>query len=231
MSTDAVFLPPEPGNSLERILVLGDSHAGIFKHGIIQQAFPSRTFIVYAAGGATASGLENPNVQVKAYERFLEAVKTERCQKVIISLGEVDTGFVIWYRVEKFGADLTLMLERTVEAYTRFLQQLAGHCQDLIVYSAPLPTIEDGNDWGGVANLRREIQASQVERTALTLRFNQKVEAYCGYHDITFINLDSECLGENGIVKAGMMNKDPRDHHYDEEQYALLLMRRLNGVI
>jgi hypothetical protein len=161
----------------------------------------------------------------------LEAVRVEHYEKVIICLGEVDTGFVIWYRVEKFGADLIVMLERTVGAYTRFLQKLAGLCGSLIVYSAPLPTIEDGNDWGEVANLRRDIKAIRVERTALTVRFNQMVEAYCGYHDISYLNLDNESLGENGIVKAGLMGKNPRDHHYDAEQYALLLTRRLRNVI
>jgi hypothetical protein len=217
--------------SAERVLVLGDSHISVFKHEIFEQQFPRVEFVFCRAGGATASGLENPNVKVKAYDRFLEAIQAEAYRKVILCLGEVDTGFVIWYRVEKFGADLSSILERTVEAYTRLIQRLAGHCETLIVYSAPLPTIADDNDWGEVANLRKEIRATQKERTALALRFNQKVEAYCGYHDICYLNLDAECLGENGLVKVGLMNGDPHDHHYDEEKYALLLAGRLHGLI
>jgi hypothetical protein len=197
MSQTVAPLQEDSVNSQERVLILGDSHVDVFK-----QRFSLKEFVLCRAGGATASGLENPNVKVKAHDRFLEAVRVERYEKVIICLGEVDTGFVIWCRVEKFGADLIVMLERTVSAYTRFLQKLAGLCGSLIVYSAPLPTIEDGNNWSEAANLRRDIKAIRVERTALTVRFNQMVEAFAGITIFPTSIWITRVWGENGIVKG-----------------------------
>jgi hypothetical protein len=42
-----------------------------------------------------------------------------------------------------------------------------------------LPTFQDGQHWGNVANLQNEIQASHHDRTTLTTRFNTPLQSYC----------------------------------------------------
>jgi hypothetical protein len=82
-----------------------------------------------------------------------------------------------------------------------------------------------------VANLRKEIHASQIERTTLTLQFNKLVEKYCQAQGWTYVGLDRASLGKNGIVKDSLLNKNQRDHHYDKGQYAQLLKKRLKRVL
>lgn len=180
--------------------------------------------------GATASGLENPNTRTQAYPIFKEAVERSPAETIIVMLGEVDTGFVIWYRANKYRESVSAMKARAIVSYSRFLLEVAAR-GEVICISTPLPTIQDGNDWGEVANARREVTASQRERTALTLEFNREMQAFCGQHGIRYVMLDQASLGEDGIVRPSLLNPDPRDHHYDPESYACLLTGHLAGVL
>src|SRR3990172_4349039 len=97
----------------------------------------------------------------------------------------------------------------------------------VIVVSAPLPTIPDEEQCGQVANLRKEINVSQRQRTELTLKFNARVEQVCAAEDAVFIGLDSESLGQDGLVKKELLNRDPCDHHYRAAAYARMLVEKL----
>jgi hypothetical protein len=101
----------------------------------------------------------------------------------------------------------------------------------VIVLSAPLPTITDDNDWGEVADLRKEVVTTQKERTDLTLEFNRRVGEFCKANGMGHLNLDQECLGENGIVKDFYMHPNRNDHHYHKGRYAALLARRLKPML
>jgi hypothetical protein len=215
---------------MREILVLGDSHTPVFNHPSFTSAFPEDHFNVVTVIGATASGLENPNTKTKAYPIFKDALKHSTAETVIVMLGEVDTGFVIWYRAQKYQESVEAMAQRAVTSYSRFLLEIAEKSK-VICVSTPLPTIQDGNDWGDVANARREVTASQLERTKLTLEFNQEMQAFCQQHHITYIMLDQMCLGENGLVKNELMNTNPNDHHYDADRYAALLIGQLADVL
>ncbi len=215
---------------MREILVLGDSHTPVFNHPLFKEKFPNLFFNVLTVIGATASGLENPNSTTKAYPVFREAVRQTTAKQVIIMLGEVDTGFVIWYRAQKYQESVAAMMDKAVASYSKFLAELRQHFE-VVCISTPLPTIQDGNDWGDIANARREVTASQVERTALTLEFNRIMQGFCAQNDIRYIMLDGLSLGKHGIVKAELLNSDSNNHHYDPEQYSRLLVEGLAGVI
>jgi hypothetical protein len=215
---------------MREILVLGDSHSPIFNHPLFKEKFPNLLFNVLTVIGATASGLENPNSKTKAYPIFRKAIKQSTAKQVIIMLGEVDTGFVIWYRAQKYRESVAAMMDKAIASYSGFLAELKMRF-DVVCISAPLPTIQDGNDWGDIANARREVTASQVERTALTLEFNRVMQGFCMQNGIRYIMLDDLSLGDGGIVKADLLNSDSSNHHYDQDQYSRLLVEGLTGVI
>lgn len=208
------------------VLVIGDSHAKIFRHWKFMLAMPSVHFQVCAVGGATASGLANPHSKTQAYSRFEAALKEHAHDRVLVLLGEVDTGFVIWYRARKYEAGVDAMLEQAVTTYCGFLDDL-GEPARIVVLSAPLPTIADDNQWGEVADLRREVTATRKERTDLTLRFNARVEAHCRERGIAYVNLDQDALGEDGIVRRDLLHPNRNDHHYHPRRYVDLISRRL----
>lgn len=216
--------------SMREILVLGDSHTPVFTHPLFKEKFPNLFFNVLTVIGATASGLENPNSTTKAYPIFRKAVMETTVKQVIVMLGEVDTGFVIWYRAQKYQESVSVMMNKAIRNYSKFLIELSMRF-DVVCISAPLPTIQDGNDWGDIANARKEVTASQVERTALTLEFNRTMQQFCVQNAIRYIMLDSISLGDDGIIKTDLLNSDCNNHHYDQDQYADLLIEELAGVL
>ncbi len=211
----------------EEILVLGDSHASIFLQKDIRRSFPKSFFHVINVGGATASGLANPRSKTQAYQRFREALADTPAKRVIVMLGEVDTGFIIWYRAKKYNESVERVTEKAIKIYTDFLLEIQSRPASVLCISTPLPTIQDGNDWGEIATERKEISATQIERTELTLRFNRQVQGFCESHGMAFINLDAASLGPAGTVASRLLNSNPNDHHYEPEAYARILIEPL----
>lgn len=155
----------------QEILVVGDSHAAVFNSKVLLWAFPGVFFNVVSVGGAAASAINNPNSKTQAYRIFKDEIANFHGKKVVVMLGEVDTGFVIRYRAKKYGANVADMLVRTVEVYMGFIQGLSER-YEVIVVSTALPTIPDGASLGEVVIARKEITASQKARTDLTLAFS-----------------------------------------------------------
>ena len=206
------------------MICLGDSHAEVFE----QLDLPGFALDVYRVEGATASGVENPNSQTQAGTHFRGRLrKASREQPVVVLLGEVDCGFVIWYRAAKHGTSVDDELARTLDGYASFLADVHASHPNLIVVSAPPPTIVDGQTWGAVANARSEIAASQRERTELTLRFNDAVREICAREGLAFCDVTPQMLGDDGLIAGRFRNADPLDHHLDSASYATLLAPEL----
>lgn len=208
----------------QRVLVLGDSHAAVFLNIYWRFMLPRCALKVVSVGGATASGVDNPNSTTRAFDRYEAALRCQDFAAILITLGEVDTGFVIWYRAQKKGISVDDSFAKTIEAYFKFLQRLKGYGQ-VCVLSTPLPTIGDQVEagWGEVANLRKDVTATQLERTNLTLRFNREVQQFCQAVGIDYISLDQESLGADGLVKRVLLHRDPKDHHYPDLEYCRML--------
>lgn len=209
-----------------KILVLGDSHAAVFRHvywRLALFAWPLRTVSV---GGATASGAENPNSTTRSSERYEAALLLRDYSGILVTLGEVDTGFLIWQRAKSKGISVEESYRKTIDQYFSFLAKLKGYAPVCVV-STPLPTIGDEveKSWGEIANLRKEIEASQLERTDLTLRFNRDVALFCEGSGIGHISLDQQSLGADGLVRGELLNRDSRDHHYQDLPYCRMLRR------
>lgn len=215
--------------STEKILVLGDSHVSVFHSYYFILNFPFKYFKVVSVGGATASGLENPRSKTQAFKIFNEALEKKDFDKIVILLGEVDTGFVIWYRAKKYNTDIEKMFSKSVETYTKFIKKSSEYAETIVI-SAPLPTIDD-KSVGEVAHARREVKVSQKDRTELTLKFNSATENFCQKNGIKYINLDNQSLGEDGLVKEYLKNPDPKDHHYDNKKYAKMIIENLKACV
>jgi O-antigen/teichoic acid export membrane protein len=218
-----VYKPP---HSRKTVFVFGDSHTDVFSH-INAMGLSNRLYFeVTSVAGATAQGMVNPNSQtnsLRIFETRIEAI-TDKRASLIFLLGEVDTGFVIWYRSEKYNQPVETQLERSITNYFQFLARVQSKgFRRIFIMSAPLPTIRDNQYLGDIANLRKEIKATLAERTRLTLLYNAKLCELSAAKGFIFGDFDTELLDpETGFIKTIYLNRDPKNHHLDIDRYAAI---------
>ena len=205
-----------------KILVLGDSHSQIFNFCNKKQQ--NIHFEVFVVSGATAQGSVNPNSKTNAlgiFKEKLRNIKRNEFKYVIINLGEVDCGFVIWYRQKKYNIGIEDQLKITTDNLFSFVNfEILPHFQssNIIINGSVLPTIKDNTDKKYLAGARSEINVSQLDRTKLTIKYNNKlknnslINGY-KYMDITNYILDNE----TNVVNTIFLNKNIFDHHLDSE--------------
>jgi len=216
----------------KRILVLGDSHVAVFKYINKNHKTPYYFDTAYVSG-ATSLGIANPNSKTNALKIFKNKLqRTSKNTPVLIQMGEVDCGFVIWFLAEKKQTAVKEQFEKSIRNYKNFLlnEVIKKDFQKIIIMSATLPTLKENTEGlGEIANLRKEVKATQLERTELTLKYNQELKTFCEEHpELYFLDFDKDMLDTDGIIKKAFLNKDPLDHHNDLEAYSNLIVNRIN---
>lgn len=211
----------------------GDSHVLVFQY-IKENQFLKRTNIsVCHVNGATALGMVNPHSKTNALRIFNQKVSSlpKDCS-LLFMLGEVDCGFVIWYRAQKYNLSVTSQLEESIHNYLTFLKRIQKlGFKDVIVSTSPPPTIKDHQDWGEVANLRKGITATQIERTTLTVQYNQMLRQKCKVKGIKILDAEQDFINKStGLVGRQFLNKNPLDHHLDSEAAAKVYIKKLKEL-
>lgn len=208
--------------SKKKILVIGDSHSAVFSDQAWATSTPRFSWKVVRVEGATVSGLQNPNSKTQAGPIFHKALDDEQADAIVFLLGEVDTGFVIWYRAQKNNVSVKSATNAAIENYKSLILRAKAKAPTFVI-STPLPTIRDGAFDGPIAQARSEVKATQHERTTLTLNFNKIVKNICKENAITFIDLDTHSLGKDGLVHPDLLRQNKRDHHYNTYTYQNIL--------
>jgi hypothetical protein len=184
--------------------------------------------------GATAQGLVNPRSKTNAMPIFSRRLAAARPWQVLCSqLGEVDCGFVIWYRAEQHGVSVESQLERSLGGYVALLDRARRHgLGRTLVISAPPPTIPDDQQRGDVARARETVSASVRDRTELTVEYNARLRATCAERRIGFVDVTTPILDPvTGVVDVRYLNPDPEDHHLDPHRFAPLVAERLRAAL
>lgn len=212
----------------EHVLCVGDSHIRVMWY----LTMPGVWFRTLPVEGATASGILNPNGATGSMATIGDRlVRARRWQRVMIQLGEIDCGFLIWHRAKRHALSIDEQLNMTLETYARFLTGIAQMgFREIIVLSVPAPTItDDPINWGDVANLRSGVTATQRERTDLTIRFNKLLGERCGRMlGVTFLDITSHHLDPaTGLVAPEFLRATPGDHHLADGPYGALIVREL----
>jgi len=215
----------------DHVVCLGDSHVGAFRDVRV----PGVWFRVTVVGGATASGILNPQSKTHSFTTFAARLgRAPRWQQVLLQLGEVDCGFLIWHRAERRGLSVEEQLTRTLDSYATFIARIASMgFRRVMVLSVPLPTISDlPSEWGGkVANLRKEVTATKAERTKLTLRFNSELCERCDAVGVTFVDVTTGHFDPStGLVDPRFLRDTNLNHHLADGPYTELLSTELGRL-
>lgn len=223
-------------SALAPLALVGDSHLDYFIHAADRDWLGPRQYDACPVAGATAVGLRNPNAKsqtgaVAIFEDFLARMRRDAV--VIVQLGEVDCGFVIWYRAEKYRDSVERQMDESIAAYFAFVDRALGRGhRDIVVTGATMPTIADGQDWGDVANARRDVAATLSQRTELTRRYNRRLEAEALRRGLAFVDIGDEALDPaTGTARRDLLNRNAFDHHMDKDRAAAIWARRLNPIL
>lgn len=212
--------------------IIGDSHIEAINYAI-QQGWITAQAKCHIVPGATSVGLRNPNSVTNAVTIFKECLFPVVKNTIpVIQLGEVDCGFVIWWRAEKLKETVESQLHESVRAYFEFVDDIVSNGYPSVVISgAVLPTILDGQRWGDIANKRQEVQASLKSRTLLTLRYNEMLRKGAILRSLPYIEITKSIIDTNtGVIADEFRNPDPCDHHIDPHKAGRLWATTLNDI-
>ncbi len=221
---------------LRKIHFIGDSHTEVFWNMEFSPLyFWKITPKIKVVHGATATGLANPNSKTQAFSIFEKYLKEEvnKNDYVVFQLGEVDCGFAIWYRAEKHRLSIQKQTQLAIDNYSSLIQKSSAiNDKKTIICSAVLPTIQDGNNFGEVANLRKEVKANIKERTLLTLKFNSMLKQMADKNSLAFIDLDPYLLNKkNSVIHSKFLHKDPTNHHLNPSSLAKIISKELSSIV
>ncbi len=220
--------------SKQKLFVFGDSHARVFFY-INDNILKKPKFNVLSIGGATAQGLANPRSKTNALNLFEEKIRSDckRKDKLYFFLGEVDCGFVIWYRSKKYDESIEFQFNRSINNYKEFLLKLKkSGFTDINIIETVMPTIFDGFE-GQIAHERKEVNISIQERTKLTIQYNSKLEEIAKKYDFGFVKISQDIIDtETGLIKKTLLNEDKTNHHLSNLKFAPIMykniMKKLN---
>jgi len=217
-----------------RIVGLGDSHLEPLETaariGLLQ--VDSYTFVIVP--GATAVGLRNPNSKTDALKIFKERVLREpKDIGIVLHLGEVDCGFVIWFRAEKYHESVETQMEESLHSYMQFVSELVNMgYKHICLTGATIPTIRDGIDWGEVANARSGIKVDIQKRTALTLEYNKNLRAFAQSKGLYYFEMTDVVMNpKTGVVHDFYRHVDMTDHHLDPNKVIPIWAMKCNKFI
>lgn len=214
-------------------LVFGDSHTQVFKYSNQRQNILK--FDVCEVPGATAQGVVNPNSKTDALKIFTETlskVNIKKYSKFMIMLGEVDCGFVIWVRSEKYKISVDDQINLCVKNLKHFLQNIVESKfdkKDIIILGSILPTIKDNTDKRFLNGARKDVKATLKQRIEKTLEYNNKLKQLSNELGYQYIDITNDIYNNNS-VDPNYLNNDPYNHHLDNEKTFLLWLNKLTNV-
>lgn len=216
------------------VYYLGDSHVRYFKKAARTGLLSPHKTSGIEVGGATAVGMRNPNAKTNAIGRFRAWIQDKPRESIVVfHLGEVDCGFVIWYRAAKHSEPIELQMRTSIEAYFEFIDELLSlGFRRIIITGATLPTITDDDQIGEVVVKRSSIDATQKERTALTIHYNNTLQIEATRRGLPYIDITPYILDPNTeVVENRMRNTNPADHHMNGNLAAVYWAERLRSAI
>lgn len=213
---------------------LGDSHIRYLKKAAKIGILAPHEVSGVEVGGATAVGMRNPNAKTNALGRYREWITDKPREAIVVfHLGEVDCGYVIWYRAEKYDEPVEVQMMHSVEAYFEFIDELRDMgFHRIIITGATLPTITDDDQIGEVVIKRSAITATQKQRTELTLRYNEELRGRAEQRGLPYIDIAADVLDpQTGVVDDRLRHPNPENHHMNGNLAAPFWARRLHAAI
>ncbi len=216
-----------------RILVLGDSHTGVFEYIFDHDLLSPHLINCEVVGGATAGGLNNDHSLTGAFKKYQAALKRFHAYRVVaIMLGEVDCSYTAWQRTA--NASPCAQIPHAIRGIERLLDwaQSDDRQRQFILAGAILPTVKDHQIDLQSQELRRTVRASQRQRSELVLAFNAAVKALAIRRQLAYIEITTPTLDpQRGVISDQFLVQEQIDHHQSQAMTAGLWVHELRPVL
>lgn len=216
-----------------KILCCGDSHTSVFNYCNSKQN--EFVFDVCVVGGATAQGAVNPNSRTNALKILSKKINSTCADKILIMLGEVDCGFVIWVRSKRYNISVDDQINISINNLFTFVDNIIASKnytnKDIIICGSVLPTIKDSTNKKFLNGARAEVDVSQLERTKKTIEYNNMLKINCHKYGYNYIEIVNDIIGKDDIVRDEFLNYNSADHHLDNEKTYKLWLSKLKNII
>ena len=221
------------------MVVLGDSHSRYFRHAGAKGLLLPFDVKICEVSGATAAGLANPSSTTAAAKKYRQLLgEAPKDAFVVMHLGEVDCGILIWLRSQRNRSPLLEEMQRSVEAYFAFVDQVVAEgFNNVVITGATVPTINDTDHVGSIVTERRaKVEASHLQRTELTRRFNDALRIQADRRSLIYVDIWGEVIDPlTQVADLKFRNKNIKDHHMDlsaaSMAWALALRQALSAKV
>lgn len=219
----------------KKILFIGDSHLGVFEYIFDHQLLTPHFINCDVVGGATAYGVLNNHSITKSFVRFTHALQRfQHSDLVVIMLGEVDCCYLLWKKANGKPESAMALLPKCMEGIQRVINktnELIPNAE-IVLAGAVLPTIKDEQYLSQESVMRREITATQRERTELVLAFNAELHALAKSNECHYLDITAATLDQNtGLLNDDFLLDELIDHHQSQAKTANLWVRELRQLI
>jgi hypothetical protein len=221
-----------PNTWRKKILILCDSHGGVFEYIHDNQMLLPHYINCEVVGGATAYGLNNDYSVTRSFHKFCQAVRRFSSFDVIgIMLGEVDCCVTLWAVAQKRGVTPTSLIPHAMRGIQRVLDLLRENGHSKIVFlGSILPTVSDEQRAFQPEPMRHQIMANQRQRTELVLAFNQELEVLAKKSGACYLDITEETLDKTtGLVKSSVVIHEWIDHHQSQAETAQFWCEKLRA--
>jgi len=219
------------------ILFFGDSHTELYIKKGANKIQNEIKFDVCSVRGATAQGSVNPNSKTKALSTYLETLERKKNNNYDyfgIMLGEVDCGFVIWYRAKKYNETIQEQIMLAVNNLEEFLKKDVEKLfpkNKIVVVGATFPTIKDNTDKRFLNGERKNVDASLKERIDCTFEYNKQLAIMAKKNNYLYFDISDETFDqENYCVFPQFLNKKLYDHHFNRHSVAPIFVDKFKEL-
>lgn len=219
-----------------KFLILGDSHTQVFSYANHFQ--DEIEFEVVTVMGASAQGAINPNNKSDSVRIFSDKLKEIKKSGFVydyvgVMLGEVDCGFIIWHLFEQHQIPVDYQLNNSVKALFSFSESGVEDSfpkEKIFLFGANPPALGDNEE--AEVPFRGSLAATQIEKTALTMKYNSMVKKGCIDRGYNYVDIVDQIMNQDtDVVDPFYKWPAPDNHHLDNQKTWKIWFNKIAKII